>query len=433
MALSEIAPATIHGSQPIMANIIFALVYLLFIIERIPKVVAALLGASAVILLGILSQAEAFAYVDFNVIFLLVGMMIMVNIIKQTGIFDWLAVVTARSAKGSGVILLIILCLITAMCSAFLDNVTTVLFMATITCSLAEKLAINPIPFLISEVIASNIGGTATLIGDPPNILIASAAKLSFNDFIVHVTPVILLILPVAIITLALIYRKQIRLSPQSQQAITSLSTNGLIQDKRMLVISLGILSLVLLGFVFHHAIHQEVGTLALAGAALLMLFEDPKSIWDDVEWDTIFFFIGLFIIVGAVEKAGTLNYLSDQLFSLTHGNFEAITMALLWVSGITSAVIDNIPYTATMIPLVQKLSTHYQDVRPFWWALSLGACLGGNGTLIGATANVVAADIAAYKCGHRIRFMEFMAVGSLIMMESLIISSAYLWFRYLA
>jgi Na+/H+ antiporter NhaD/arsenite permease-like protein len=418
--------------QPLMANAIFLLVYVLFILERFPKVVVALLGASGVILLGIITQAEAFQHVDFNVIFLLVGMMIMVNILKQTGLFDWLAIVTTRRVNGSGVGLLLTFCVMTAICSAFLDNVTTILFVATMTCALAEKININSVPFLISEVIASNIGGTATLIGDPPNILIASAAKLSFNDFLVHVSPVILLILPVALATLALIYRKELKLSPEAQLTMSQLPLEGVITDKKLLKTALIVLSLVLLGFVFHHTLHQEVGTIALAGAAVLMLFEDPKDIWDDVEWDTIFFFIGLFIIVGAVETVGTLDYLSDQLFLMTEGNFNAITMSLLWVSGIASALIDNIPYTATMIPLLEKLSTHYADITPFWWALSLGACLGGNGTLIGATANVVAADIAAYKCGKRIRFLEFTGVGSLIMLESLLISTVYIWFRYL-
>lgn len=418
--------------QPILANLIFILVYLLFIVEKFPKVVVALLGGTAVILLGILPQSEAFSHVDFNVIFLLVGMMIIVNILKQTGVFDWLAISTAKRVNGSGTMLLVMFCIITAICSAFLDNVTTILFMATITCALAERLKINPIPFLISEVIASNIGGTATLIGDPPNILIASAAKLSFNDFLMHVAPVILLIFPIALLTLIGIYRKQLNFNAEAQAVMENLSLEGSIKDAHLLKIASVVLVAVLLGFVFHHTIQQEVGTIALAGAAVLMLFEDPKSIWDDVEWDTIFFFIGLFIIVGAVQKVGTLDYLSDQLFVLTDGNFKAITMAMLWVSGIASAIIDNIPYTATMIPLIQKLSSHYNDITPFWWALSLGACLGGNGTLIGATANVVAADIAAYKCGKRIRFMEFMGVGSLIMLESLVVASIYIWCRYL-
>lgn len=422
----------LENSQSILANLIFVVVYIMFLTERFPKVVIALIGASAVILLGILPQTEAFHHIDLNVIFLLVGMMIMVNIIKQTGAFEWLAYASARLAKSSGIQLLMIFCLITAFCSAFLDNVTTVLFMATITCALTEKLKINPIPFLISETIASNIGGTATLIGDPPNILIGSAAGLSFNDFIFEITPVILMILPVALLTLYGLYRKQLRLPPEAIATMEALSTEGTIKDKALLTKSLWILGLVLLAFVLHDVIHQEVGTIALAGASLLMLFEDPKSIWDDVEWDTIFFFIGLFIIVGAVEKVGTLDYFADQLFLLTQGDFNAITMSLLWASGILSAIIDNIPYTATMIPMIQKLATHYQDITPFWWALSLGACLGGNGTLIGATANVVVADIAAYKCGTPIRFVEFMGVGSLIMLESLVISSVYLWLRYL-
>jgi Na+/H+ antiporter NhaD/arsenite permease-like protein len=415
-----------------LANIIFIVVYILFIIERIPKVVVALLGAVVLVLCGVLTQAEAFAYVDFNVIALLVGMMIIVNILKQTGVFEALAITVAQWARGNGKLLLIMLCVTTAICSAFLDNVTTILFMASMTCALAQQLKLNPVPLLIAEVMAANIGGTATLIGDPPNLLIASAGHLTFNDFLWHVAPVILLILPLSLGTLLLLYGKQLHIAPEAQTAIQVLKPAESLKDKRLLTIALVVLGVVLLGFVLHHTIHQQVGTIALAGAAVLMLFEDPKSLWDDVEWDTIFFFVGLFMIVGAVEKVGTLDYLSHQLVQLTQGNFQLMTMTLLWVSGLASAVIDNIPYTATLIPVVQKLGSHYGNIQPLWWALSLGACLGGNGSLIGATANVVAADIAAYKCGIRIGFMAFAKVGLLIMLQSLAVSSVYLWLRYL-
>lgn len=421
-----------HPSQMVLANGIFIAVYALLLFDRIPKVVVALLGGTAVILLGVLTQEQAFRYIDLNVIFLLVGMMVIVNIIQQTGAFHWLAYQAAKWTNGSGLKLLLMLGLMTAVFSSFLDNVTTVLFMATITCALTQKLKINPVPFLITEVISSNIGGTATLIGDPPNILIASAAHLSFNDFLIHVLPVVIIILAVALATLGLIYRKQLQLSETTQNDIQELSTQGLITDKPLLIKSVIILGLVVLAFILHHVIHQEVGTIALAGAALLLLFENPSDIWNDVEWDTIFFFVGLFILVGAVEKAGTLNFLAEKLLVLTHGDFTQLTLALLWVSGILSAIIDNIPYTATVIPMIKSWGTQFPDIQPLWWALSLGACLGGNGTLIGATANVLVADYAANRCKQPIHFMQFTLIGGLIAFESLVLASLYLWLRYL-
>lgn len=422
----------IDFSPFLLANLLFAGVYALLIWDRVPKVVVVLLGASLAMLFGVLDQATAFRHIDLNVIFLLVGMMIIVNIVQETGAFSWLAYTVARYTRGNGVVLMVTLCLLTALFSAFLDNVTTVMFMAAITCALADTLSINPVPFLISEVMASNIGGTATLIGDPPNILIGSAAGLSFNDFIWALTPVILMIIPVALLTLVWIYRRQLQLPESAQVAILQLDPASTITNFALLKKALAVLGLVLLGFVFHHVIHQEVGTIALAGAAVLMLFEDPKQLWNDVEWDTIFFFMGLFMLVGALVEVGTMDYLGNQFYQWAHGDFKTTTLALLWISGGLSAIIDNIPYTATMIPLIQNLAHHYDDVTPLWWALSLGACLGGNGTLIGATANVVAADIAAYKCGHRIRFLEFMVVGGIITLESLLIATGYVWVRYL-
>lgn len=423
----------LSSADPVlMANLVFIAVYAMFIWEKVPKVVVSLLGAMLVIILGIISQDQAFQYVDWNVIFLLVGMMIIVNITRETGAFDWLGYRTIKLVKGNGAALLWGLCLITAICSAFLDNVTTVLFMATITCSLATTIGMNPVPLLISETIASNIGGAATLIGDPPNILIASAGNLSFNDFIINVAPPILLILPLAVLMLQFIYRKELVLTEEQKAAIGSLKTRGLIRQPKLLWKCMLVLALVLLAFIFHHAIHMEVGTIALTGAAVLMLFEDPKDLWNDVEWDTIFFFVGLFIIVGAVEKVGTLEVLAEELFQIANGNFDTLTMILLWASGVLSAIIDNIPYTATMIPLLQNLGTKFDNIEPFWWALSLGACLGGNGSLIGATANVVVADIAAYKVGKRISFIEFIRVGFFIVVMSLAVSSAYIWWRYL-
>ena len=411
--------------------IVLILVYVLLAMEKLPRVVIALLGASAVLLTKTITQKEAFHYVDFNVIFLLVGMMILVNILGETGGIRWLAVFIAKKVNGSGVKLIIYFALLTALLSALIDNVTTVLLMASITCALIKDLKINPVPFLITEIIASNIGGTATLIGDPPNIMIGSAANLNFNQFIIHLTPVILIILPIAIFTLYLLYKKDLDIPKSAQKELEKISLKGIITDKPLLIKSLIIILFVIVGFFFQGFLKLEAGTIAIAGASVLLIFENKKYIWDDVEWATIFFFIGLFIIVGAVEKVGTIQYLSDVVFKISKGNFEVLTLAILWMSAILSAIVDNIPYTATMIPLIKTFGNHYHDLKPLWWALSLGTCLGGNGTLIGASANVIVADIAS-KQNYPITFIEFLKIGIIVTVESLIICSLYILFRYL-
>ncbi len=414
-----------------IANAVLLLAYFFIALEKIPKVVIALLGACVVLLTGILTQEEAFAAIDFNVIFLLVGMMILVNILSQTGALKALALYAAKAVNGSGLRLMLVLSLLTAILSAFLDNVTTVILLGTVTCSIAHQLKINPVPFLISETIASNIGGAATLIGDPPNIMVGSAANFSFLDFLIHLAPVIVLITPVALLTLALIYREELRLPFAAIRQMKRLSTDGAITNRPLMIKALVVLGLVAVGFIFHHQLGLEAATIALSGASLLMIFENSNDIWDDVEWTTVFFFIGLFIIVGAVEKTGTIEMLADWFFDLTRGDFGITTMALLWMSGILSAIVDNIPYTATMIPLVQQMDRFYDNIDPLWWSLALGACLGGNGTMIGATANVLVADMA-HRYGHPIYFLQFLRIGGLIMIESLIISTFYLWWRYL-
>ncbi len=419
---------TIHFLFP---NIVLVFVYLLITLEKLPRVVVALLGASLLLVFKSVTQEEAFHSIDFNVIFLLVGMMILVNILKETGGIRWLAIWTAKKVNGSGVLLMIYFALLTALLSAFLDNVTTVLLLGSVTIAIAKDLKINPIPYLITQVIASNIGGTATLIGDPPNIMIGSAAGLDFNQFIIHLTPVILLILPVNIFTLYLFYKDQLNISQAAKKELEEMSLDGIITHRNLLTKTIFVISIIIIGFFFHRKLGLEAGTIALAGASVLLIFENKKHIWDDVEWTTIFFFIGLFIIVGAVEKVGTIHYFSELVFKLSKGSFEVTTLAVLWMSGFLSAIIDNIPYTATMIPLIKNLGNHYHNVKPLWWALSLGACLGGNGTLIGASANIVIADMAN-KNKYPITFIEFLKVGSIVTIEALLICSVYLWVRYL-
>src|SRR3989338_1378157 len=396
-------------------NLILFLAYVLITLEKLPRVVIALLGASILLVSKSITQEEAFRAIDFNVIFLLVGMMILVNILKETGGVRWLAIWIAKKVNGSGVLLMIYFALLTAFISAFLDNVTTVLLVGSVTIAIAKDLKINPIPYLVSQTIASNVGGTATLIGDPPNIMIGSAAKLDFNQFIIHLLPVVLLILPVAILTLYLIYRNQLTIPESAKKELNKIPLKGIITNKSLLKKSLIVIMLVVITFFFHRLLGLEAGTIAIAGASVLLIFENKKHIWDDVEWTTIFFFIGLFIIVGAVEKVGTINYLADLIFKLSKGSYEFTLLGVLWMSGFLSAIIDNIPYTATMIPLIKHLGDHYSNLTPLWWSLALGACLGGNGTLIGASANIVVADMAS-KAKYPITFIEFLKVGSLIM-----------------
>ena len=412
-------------------NIILILVYILITLEKLPRVVVALLGACILLLFKSVTQEEAFHYIDFNVIFLLVGMMILVNILKETGGIRWLAVWTLKKVNGSGVLLMIYFALLTAFISAFLDNVTTVLLLGSVTIAISKDLKINPVPYLVTQAIASNIGGTTTLIGDPPNIMIGSAADIDFNQFIIHLTPVILVVLVVNLFTLYLIYKKQLNIPETAKKELEAMSLNGLITNKALLKKSLVVIGGVIIAFFFHGALGLEAGTIALSGASVLLIFENRKHIWEDVEWTTIFFFVGLFIIVGTVEKVGTIHILSELVFKLSHGSYAVTTYAILWMSGFLSAIIDNIPYTATMIPLIKNLGTHYHDLKPLWWALSLGACLGGNGTLIGASANIVVADMAN-KNKYPITFIEFFRAGSIVMIEAMIICSVYLWWRYL-
>jgi Na+/H+ antiporter NhaD/arsenite permease-like protein len=397
--------------------------------ERFPRVVTALLGASALVACNVISQKEAFNAIDFNVIALLFGMMILVNILSHTGLLNCIAVWAAKSTDGSPSKLLLALSTLSALLSAFLDNVTTVLLLGTVTCVIARRLKLNPVPFLICEAICSNVGGTATLIGDPPNIMIGSAAGLDFYQFMVTLTPFIIIIFPVVLGTLFLIYQKMLSTSIDAKEELAILSPKDEIKDYPLMVKALVIISLVILGFIFHGTLHLEAGTIAVAGASLLLIFENRKNIWDDVEWTTIFFFIGLYIIVGAVEHTGALNLVAQDLLNIVGRHSPlAVSMMVLWISALCSAVIDNIPYTATMIPIVETIQSSGQNPT-LWWALSLGACLGGNGSLIGATANVVAADIA-HTNGEKIGFAEFSFVGMIITIETLILSSIFLFLK---
>lgn len=414
-------------------NFVLIAAFISIMVEKIPKVATALLGASLLLVCQYITQAEAFAAIDFNVITLLVGMMILINILGHTGALNALGMLAARFTKGSNLLMLLVFCTLTAFLSAIFDNVTTVILIGSITCVIANKLEINPVPFLIAETICSNIGGTATLIGDPPNIMIGSAAKLSFNDFLYNLAPVVLMILPVALAILCLVYRKELSKDNKYGKRSSDLPIEGVITDYPLMIKAVTVMVAVFAGFIFHDHIGLEAGTIAMAGAALLLIFENRKNIWDDVEWTTIFFFIGLFVMVGAVEKSGTVELLASGFLEATRSHQDAMPIVLMWISAFASAIIDNVPYTATMIPLVESIRDSHPAINTtsLWWALALGACLGGNGSLIGATANVIVADMAKAN-GSRMSFLEFMWVGGLIMIASLIISSLYIWFRYL-
>jgi Na+/H+ antiporter NhaD/arsenite permease-like protein len=382
-------------------------VFATLVTERVPKVVVVLLGASVLLVTRTVTQSHAFASVDWNVIFLLVGMMVLVNILRQTGALEALGRLAIKTTRGNGWWLLAMLSVVTALLSAVLDNVTTVVMVGAVTCAVARQYGFNPVPYLVAETLASNIGGTATLIGDPPNIMIGSAAGLGFTDFLVHLAPFVMLLVPIGIGVTGWWYRYELSMPASLINQLHLIEVRSVITNWPLMVKSLVVLSLVLLAFMFHGLLGLEAGTIALAGASVLMLFESKTEIWDDVEWTTIFFFIGLFIVVGAVAQTGVLSLLGQQLLAATHGNTTVLTLVILWVSGVMSALIDNIPYTATMIPLVQSLGSQVSHLQPLWWALSLGACLGGNGSLIGATANVLVADMAKRQ-GYHLPFMDF-------------------------
>ena len=422
---------------------ILIIAYIFIALEKIPKVTIALLGAVITILFGLVSQSKSvngilnpdyfINFVDFNVIFLLVSMMIIVSIAARSGMFNWIANELLKLTKGHPKLVLFTLGIFTAVTSAFLDNVTTVILIMPVTFFIAEQLEINPVPFLITEIFASNIGGTATLIGDPPNIIIGSAAGLSFMDFVRELTGVVSLILVVVAALMLFIFRKSLVADAEKMKAVANLDNSKTITDFPLMIRSAVILVLVIFGFVLHDVTHIETCVTAMLGASVLLLFEKPKDILCDVEWNTIFFFIGLFIIIGGLDASGGIALMAKWILNITQGSQNAASMLILWASGLISGVIDNIPYTATMTPMLLEIQkTMGADYTyPLWWCLSLGACLGGNMTIIGAACNVIVSETSAHK-GYPISFMGFLKYGVVTMLISLLISSIYIWFRFL-
>ena len=417
----------------LLAIIIFCLAYILIILEKFPISVLAMLGAVIMVMTGVLGAEEAFKAIDLNVIFLLVGMMIMVSILAETGLFEWIAIKATQLVKGEPIPLLVLLMLVTAVFSAFLDNVTTILLIVPVTIVMLENLKLDTKPFIIGEILASNIGGTATLIGDPPNILIGSEAGFSFNDFIINLGPVIIVNLIITIFLLYFFYCRKMKVPRELKAHIMELNPDRALKDKKLMYHSLIILLLVIVGFVSHEITHIEPSIIALGGAMALILVskKEPEEIFEKVEWPTLFFFMGLFIMVEGLVEVGVIQMLAEATLSLTKGDFQKTALFIGVLSSSVSPIIDNIPYTTTMLPLIKNLENAFSNVDALWWSLALGACLGGNATLIGASANVVAANISR-KNGKVISFIEYLKYGLPLTFVTIVIAMIYLNFRYL-
>ena len=411
-----------------IALAIFMVVYVFIVSEKIHRTVIALTGAMLMIVCGILTQEMAIHHIDFNTIGLLAGMMVVVNITGETGLFNYLAVWSAKKVKAEPLKLLVALSFLTAICSAFLDNVTTVLLTVPLTFSITRQLNVPVKPFLVAQILASNIGGTSTLIGDPPNIMIGSAAGLSFVDFLTHLGPVVIVILAVTIICFKFIYGNKLVVDEAAKETIMNLDEKKSIQDRALLKKSIVMIIFTLVGFVFHSNLGIESCVVAITSAVIMLLIgkQDVDEIFASIEWSTIFFFVGLFIVVGGLVESGVIGSLAELIINATEGHIVATTMIILWLSAIISAFLDNIPFVATLIPLILTMQANGIDVTPLWWATSLGACLGGNGSLIGASANVVLAGVSE-KHGHPITFGYFLKIGFPLMILSVIISTAYL------
>ena len=440
----------IFGFDPVVVSCaVLGFVYALIISERVNQAITALIGASAMIFLGVISQHEAVDGIDFNTIFLLIGMMIIVGIMKNSGVFQFVAILAAKSVKANPRALLAVLSIITAVFSALLDNVTTVMLIVPITILLAEQLKLKPYPFLFSQIFASNVGGTATLIGDPPNILIGSHVGFGFMDFVYNVGPPAFIVMLFLLVFFDLLWGRKMQTSLKARAHLLRYDPYEALVDKQLLYKSLAVLALVIFGFIVGHGHGYEPGSVALGGASLLMLLDifrvkrkklyvlsnnkqthSVEHTFKEVEWDTIFFFMGLFIIVTGVESSGILGVMAEKMLALTDGNLVATGMAIMWISTIASAFINNIPFVATIIPMIDAMAVQFDDLDPLWWSLSLGACLGGNGSIVGASANVMVASYAA-RAGEPISFVKFMLLAFPLMIFTVMIGTVYAYFVY--
>ena len=433
------------GMNPMaVSTVLLAITYGLIISEKVNRAIVALVGAGLMVVVGVLSQEEAIKGVDWNTIGLLTGMMILVSVSRRSGMFQYVAVWSAQAAKAHPAGILFLLQITTAVLSAFLDNVTTVLLIVPVTLAITEELDVPAYPYLFAEIFASNIGGTATLIGDPPNILIGSQVGLDFNAFAVHLAPIIVVAMIVQAIMIHLLWGKDLKATPEREALVMAMQPRQAITDWLLLKQSLAVLTAVMIAFVLARPLHLEPATIAMLGAAVLMLLDNWShhaekaagnihKTFGDVEWITIFFFIGLFIVVHGVEVGGLLKLLADKLVAATGGNLAHAGYAILWSSAVLSAIVDNIPFVATMIPLIKSMAPSFggpDAILPLWWCLSLGACLGGNGTLIGASANLTVAGLAE-RGGVPFRFVTYTLTAFPMMLVSIGICHLYVWWRY--
>ena len=423
----------------IAAIIIFTIAYILIASEKIHRVAASLAGAGVILAIGVMGPDDAFfsqeTGIDWNVIFLLFGMMVIVGVLRQTGVFEFVAIWATKRAKGQPFRVMTLLSLITAVASAGLDNVTTVLLIAPVTLLVCEKIGVRPVPFLIAEALASNIGGTATLVGDPPNLIVASRSGLTFNDFLVNLAPIVVVMLVAFVGLSRFLFRKDFTADPEQVAEVMKLDEREAIQDRSLLVRSLIVLALVLAAFTLHGVLHLEPSVVALLGAGVLIAISGlrPQSYLVDIEWETLLFFAGLFLLVGSLVKTGVIGHLANGLVAATGDSLPLAMMLLLWGSAALSAIVDNIPFVATMAPVVDQLVNGdgpFTGQNGLWWALLLGADLGGNATAIGASANVVVTGISK-KNGHPISFWEFTRYGSVVAVVTLAIATPYLLLRY--
>ena len=416
----------------IIAVAVFLIVILLIISERVHRTAAAMAGAVVLILTGVMSADKALSYIDFNTIGVLVGMMIFVAIVRQSGMFEYIAVRAAKAVHGDPWKIMVAFTLITAVLSAILDNVTTVLLVGPMSIAIARMLKIDPVPFLMGQILASNVGGTATLIGDPPNIMIGSAAHLSFMDFLDNTGFAVLFILAVLILLMKIVYEKKIELGTVDTGAVEELDPSKSITNRALMRKGIIVLICVIVGFMFHDKLGIDSCVVALTAAAVMLIIgrEDVDQAIQDVEWTTILFFMSLFVVVGGLTETGIIKELASKIIDATDGHPMMTMLVLLWASALLSSILDNIPFVATLIPLILAMQADGMDVTSFWWAISLGACLGGNGTMIGASANVVLSDIST-KHGYPITFKSYLKVGMPFMLLSIVISTVFLVVKF--
>lgn len=414
--------------------IVFVVTYIVIMMEKWPRTTVALVGGIAMVLLGFVTQHQAIThFIDFNTLGLLIGMMIIVAVVKKTGMFEAFAIWSVKVTHGNAALLLLFFTFLTAVAAAFLNAVTAALLVAPITISLTRFLKINAYPFLMMEVLASNIGGTGTMVGDPPNVMIGSAVGLTFMDFVTNTGPLAVMVLLVCVPLLLLIYRKELKHEPFDQELFKKLNPKKQIQDWKVFYRALTIMVLTVLGFAVHHAVGLETATIAMTGAVVMIMMtgSSPEEALNEVDWGTIFFFLGLFILVGGIEATGVITWVAQWAVEQTQGNIEMTAGLILWISAMASAFIDNIPFTATMIPLIKEMEAVMGiNLDTLWWALSIGACYGGNGTVIGSSPNVIIAALAAQN-GYDMSFKRYFMIGFPVMVFTVILGHLYIALRY--